>query len=140
VTLEQIFEHCKKIADGKRHDYTSTTNRHENFERVALVQSWFKSDIDKPYVVLIITKIARLAALLDAKEPRNESIEDTFFDLVNYCALWADMRTESVVKPPQCLALLKHAPNELHGEWTEACQLSLGHPEKRHKGIQSEWY
>jgi hypothetical protein len=79
---------------SKRHDYSSDHDNHENFKRSAELASWFASDKDKPYTVLIGTKLARLATLLDHKEPNNESIDDTFLDLINYCALWMERRTE----------------------------------------------
>lgn len=79
---------------SKRHDYTSSKDNHENFKRSAELSSWFQSEQDKAYVVLIGTKLARLGTLLDNKQPNNESIEDTFMDLINYCALWMERRTE----------------------------------------------
>ena len=94
MTIQEIFKKCQKITLSKRHDYTSSDDNHENFKRSAELASWFKSDQDKAYAVLIGTKLARLATLLDNKEPNNESIEDTFLDLTNYCALFAERRTE----------------------------------------------
>jgi len=83
----------EEIHDRKRHDY-SAVGYYQNFERSALLASWFKNDQDKAFVVLIGTKLARLAALLDSKEPLNESIDDTFLDLNIYCGLWSSMRAE----------------------------------------------
>jgi len=94
MKLLDIFTKCNDIHIGKRHDYTSGKDNHENFKHSAELASWFKNDQDKSYVILIGTKLTRLASLLDSKEPKNESIEDTFIDLVNYCALWAERRTE----------------------------------------------
>ena len=72
---------------SKRHDYTSSNDTHENFKRSAEISSWFKNEQDKSYAVLIGTKLARLGSLLGSLLPNNESIEDTFIDLINYCAL-----------------------------------------------------
>lgn len=93
MEIPKIFEKCEKITMSKRHDYCSTEDNHENFKRAGLLLDWFNSPIDKPYVALIGTKLARLASLLGNKEPNNESIEDTFLDLINYCALWCERRT-----------------------------------------------
>lgn len=81
---------------SKRYDYTTNADldNHENFKRSAELSSWFKNEQDKSYVILIGTKLARLGSLLDSKEPNNESIDDTFLDLINYCALWMERRTE----------------------------------------------
>ncbi len=95
MKLTEIFKKCEEISIAKQHDYTSAQDVHENFKRTEILLDWFNSPIDKPYVALIGTKLARLASLLGNKEPNNESIEDTFLDLVNYCALWAERRTEN---------------------------------------------
>lgn len=94
MKIPDIFEKCWKITTSKRNDYTSSTDNHENFKRSAELSSWFKNEQDKSYVILIGTKLARLGSLLDSKEPNNESIDDTFIDLINYCALWMERRTE----------------------------------------------
>lgn len=94
MQIQEIFKKCQKITMSKRHDYTSSSDSHENFRRSAELSSWFKNEQDKSYVILIGTKLARLGSLLDSKEPNNESIDDTFLDLINYCALWAERRTE----------------------------------------------
>ena len=93
MQLQKIFEECMKLTLSKRHDYTSSIDNHENFKRSAEIASWFKNNDDKPYAILIGTKLARLASLLDNKQPKNESIEDSFLDLINYCALWMERRT-----------------------------------------------
>jgi hypothetical protein len=86
---EDFLEGNKKILLSKRHDYTSG-DIWENFHRSAAIAEWFGIDRDKAYVILIGTKLARLATLLsNDKYPLNESIEDSFRDLTNYCALWA---------------------------------------------------
>ncbi len=93
MTILDIFSKCQKIALSKRHDYSSEHDHHDNFKRSAYLASWFISNEDKAYVVLIGTKLARLATLLNEnKNPNNESIDDSFLDLVNYCALWAERR------------------------------------------------
>lgn len=99
-----IFDKCKQLALKKRADYTSTSDTHENFKRSGEIASWFKSDIDKPYAVLIGIKLARLGSLLSkGTDPNFESIEDNFIDLVNYMALWAERRTGGI-KETRCHA------------------------------------
>jgi RNAse (barnase) inhibitor barstar len=94
MNIAEIFKKCHKLHLSKRHDYTNDHDNHDNFKKSAELASWYFNDLDKSYVVLIGTKLARLSALLGTKEPNHESIEDTFLDLVNYCALWAERRTE----------------------------------------------
>lgn len=91
MNIKEIFEKCLSLSMKKRQDYTSqpTVDSHENFKRSAEVASWFTDKNDKPYAVLIGTKLARLGSLLsNNKVPSNESINDSFEDLINYCALW----------------------------------------------------
>jgi hypothetical protein len=106
MTPEEFLDKGKSIMGRKSQDYT-TSERYENFTRSAEVSSWFARDIDKVFVTLITVKLARLASLLGRKEPNNESIEDTFTDLINYSALWGGCfssqikRTEKI-KCPFC--------------------------------------
>lgn len=84
----QLLEKMKEIHEKKNNDYAATP--FENFERSAEISSWFKYDNDKAFVILIATKLARLATLLNKDIiPNNEPIEDSFLDLTTYCALWA---------------------------------------------------
>jgi hypothetical protein len=95
MKIQEIFKKALKTTMSKRQDYTTNHNvdNHENFKRSAELSSWFKDEQDKTYAVLVGTKLARLGSLLGHKEPNNESIDDTFIDLVNYCALWMERRT-----------------------------------------------
>lgn len=79
----------EEIHERKANDYSSS-GPYENFERSASIAEWFKDPVDKSFVTLIGTKLARLATLLDKEgEPNNESIDDSYLDLTTYCGLWA---------------------------------------------------
>lgn len=96
MNSEAILKKCAELQVSKRKDYT-TGRQFENFERSALLAEWFRDPLDKAFVVLIGTKLARLAALLDREDkPNHESIEDTFVDLTNYCALWGGRKIKDV--------------------------------------------
>jgi len=96
---EELMERGKVLLKSKSDDYTSgLSDRYENFNRSKEVISWFKEDIDKVFITLIATKLARLASLLDSKDPKHESIEDTFVDLINYCSLWGGRRLRPTIK------------------------------------------
>ena len=96
MNAKQILQEAIVIQETKRHDYTEDeASQFQNFERVASVVSWFKDPQDQVFVSLLMTKVARLAALLDKKKPNHESIEDTFIDLTNYSALWGGKRLEN---------------------------------------------
>lgn len=100
MTTQQLLESAIAIHKKKSQDYTTdaATNPMENFERCALVASWFRDDIDKVFTTLITVKLARLAVLLSTERtPNNESIEDTFIDLITYSALWGSKRLRPTV-------------------------------------------
>ena len=90
--FEQLLERSKAIHFKKREDYTTnpTANPHENFERANEIISWFPPEY-KSFASHIGTKLARLGSLLSTnKTPNNESLDDTFLDLVTYCGLMFD--------------------------------------------------
>jgi hypothetical protein len=85
-----LLNKMRDIHEKKNQDYAATNKPFENFERSGEIASWFDDPIDKAFTILIGTKLARLATLLNKKgTPNNESIEDSFLDLTTYCALWA---------------------------------------------------
>ena len=101
MKAEIILEQGMKLLKSKGEDYTEDKedNQFQNFERSNLIASWFKKDEDKSFAVLIGTKLARLAALLNSdKAPNNESILDTFIDGSNYFALWGGSRCDPPAK------------------------------------------
>lgn len=91
MNMEQLYQRSLEISNKKRQDYTSSGTKFENFERSSSLAKWFAKDEHKSFAVLIGTKLARLGALLgNEKSPNFESIDDTFLDLVTYCALFAE--------------------------------------------------
>lgn len=98
-TPEELMGMGMTLMEIKSHDYTSgKTDRYENFRRQAIIVSWFKDPIDQAFVGVIAIKIARLASLLGNKKPKNETIQDTFIDLINYSALWGGYRIKPTVE------------------------------------------
>lgn len=85
----ELLDASKAIHLKKNEDYANANNPFSNFERSAELISWFSNTQDKLFVALIGTKLARIAELSDGRIPNNESLDDSFLDLVTYCALWA---------------------------------------------------
>jgi len=85
----EILDASKAIHLKKNADYANANNPFSNFERSATLIEWFTSPIDKSFIALIATKLARIAELSDGRSPNNESLDDSFLDLVTYCGLWA---------------------------------------------------
>jgi len=85
----QLLEQMKEIHRKKNDDYSSA-GPDENFERMAIISSWFRDSLDKVFATMIAVKLARLGVLLSSqKDPNNESVEDSFLDLCTYAGLWA---------------------------------------------------
>ena len=87
--VEELLQKSLEIHKKKRADYTSDpdANPYENFTRSNEIASWFPPEYAS-FGALIGTKLARLGALLSSgRTPNNEPIDDSFLDLVTYCAL-----------------------------------------------------
>lgn len=84
----QLLDDSRAIHLKKNQDYAQENNPFSNFERSAIIMSWFDDPVDKAFVNLIGTKLARLAELRNGKTAKNESIYDTLLDLGTYCFLW----------------------------------------------------
>lgn len=90
---DAILTRLKQIHDSKAVDYSKEDNRFSNFEFASQVIRNFTDPVDLPYVTLIAVKLARLSVLLENRNaPNNESVQDTFYDLCNYCILWTEYR------------------------------------------------
>lgn len=88
--VEEILNRSKAIHLKKREDYASdpTANPFENFDRANGIISWFPAQYAS-FASHIGTKLARLGSLLTTgKTPNNEALDDTFLDLITYCALF----------------------------------------------------
>lgn len=79
---------CIDIHYKKNHDYASEDNPFSNFERAAIIASWFTKPIDQVFASLVGIKLARAAELCNGTTPNNESLNDTFMDQTNYSGLW----------------------------------------------------
>lgn len=86
----KLLEKMAETHDKKNHDYANNDNPFQNFERAAVIVSWFTNPVDQTFAAIIGIKLSRLAELRSAgKEPNNESVEDSFLDNANYNAIWA---------------------------------------------------
>ncbi len=85
----EFLEQSKIIHLKKNQDYANESNPFSNFERSAELISWFNNSIDVSFIALIGTKLARIAELRDGRIPNNESLDDSFLDLLTYVGLWA---------------------------------------------------
>ena len=101
--MNTFLAKCIEVQRKKQADYAQPRDRFSAFHFVGTLLDWCAlsglTGADAAFVGLIAVKLVRLMTLLGRNgPPQNESIEDSFVDLVNYCVLWAEYRgcTEEV--------------------------------------------
>ena len=91
--VENIYYECMKIVDDKNHDYASKDDFYKNFRMVEVIgtPAWVGC------YIRFLDKVSRMNGFIerlqkDGKaEVKNESIEDTFLDEINYMAICLDL-------------------------------------------------
>lgn len=83
---EKIKAQCLNLLASKYHDYAQDNNRFSNFEKRSEL---LNLDINYIFLNDIANKIIRLENLLiNNKTPKNETVEDSIIDLINYVLLF----------------------------------------------------
>ncbi len=83
VVFDNMVAEMRKIMLGKGDDYANE-DRLSNFK---LAGNICGVTPELNCLNLIATKVARLGVLLQGKEPKNESVQDSILDLSNYSVL-----------------------------------------------------
>jgi len=97
TTFADALRRMEETHDAKSHDYAKIENRYSNFEFAAAIADEFPDGPDRVFATMLGIKLARLAELLSqGKDPKHESVEDTFLDLSNYAVLWWTWRSKEV--------------------------------------------
>lgn len=86
------------IHKRKNDDYSGDFGPFFNFNFCEYVSTLFQNTKDKVYAVFIAVKLARLAVTL-SKPALNESVEDSFDDLIVYATIWKCDYMERNKKP-----------------------------------------
>jgi len=86
--FRMILAEMQAIHNKKNKDYSQEGNPFSNFERAAMLASWFDDPVDKVFATLLGVKLARMAELLNGKTPNNESLSDSFLDHEVYSVIW----------------------------------------------------
>jgi hypothetical protein len=89
----EMLRRMRETHDRKQHDYAAEGNPFSNFEDAARVAN---VSVDEVFAVLIGTKLARINELVRSnKQPKNESLLDSYLDLAVYAALRAAYALEA---------------------------------------------
>jgi hypothetical protein len=83
----ETYDKLKTLHRLKNDDYAGDNGPFFNFEFAETVGAIFKGARDKVYAIVIGVKLARLSVVL-YKQATNESVEDTFDDMINYATIW----------------------------------------------------
>lgn len=82
--IAKTFEECLVILDKKNADYAGEKDPFENFNNSRLAHV----SVPQAILVRIVDKISRMGNLLvRAAQVKNETIEDTIMDAINYLAI-----------------------------------------------------
>lgn len=86
----ETFQKLLTLHIKKNEDYTGKdSNRFFNFNVADTISNLFESNRDKVFSTMIGIKLGRIAALLNSgKAANNESVLDSFDDLIIYAAIW----------------------------------------------------
>lgn len=82
--LCSTFDKMCSVLQSKGNDYSSETDALSNFKQAGAI---CRISAEQHCLALIATKVARLGVLLKGKTPKNESVEDSIIDLINYSFL-----------------------------------------------------
>jgi len=92
-SFKAITDKMCGIIEKKNNDYASNTDAFSNFK---FCSDFAGCSVEQVFSVFLAVKFARLKELLNGKEAKNESIEDTLIDLANYCVLYKIYRDENI--------------------------------------------
>lgn len=82
--IEKIFKDCLEIVKKKSLDYAVPDDPFKNFKLSSLVGV----SPDRAILVRLTDKLSRMSNLLDKKaEVKDEKIQDTISDMINYLAI-----------------------------------------------------
>lgn len=98
--VSDILDTMRFILDKKAADYSNQIDRYSAFtgiaEQLQRVRQSNLPDVDMVFLLFIHVKLTRLIELLSRPgvDAQNESVDDTFVDLANYCVLWGAYHRE----------------------------------------------
>lgn len=83
-SIKNSYETGLEIIKVKNADYANSENPFKNFESADIVGV----NVDRAILVRILDKLSRVSNLLEKPaEVKNEAIEDTILDAINYLAI-----------------------------------------------------
>lgn len=100
--IEETYTECVGIVKVKNKDYASSSNPFKNFQSAEIVGV----GVDRAIMVRILDKLARISNLLDKPAAvKEEAIEDTLNDAINYLAIlkaYISLKVDNGIKSKLC--------------------------------------
>lgn len=88
-SISSTFKEAMRIVKIKNHDYAGEKDPWQNFKSASIIGL----GVEQAILVRILDKISRVSNLLEAKaEVKEETIEDTIVDCINYLAILKSYR------------------------------------------------
>ena len=96
VNLDRTFSNCLETAKRKNNDYGGdNSNPYANFSNSTIVGV----PTEKGILVRMMDKVSRISTLLEKEsQVKDEAIEDTLDDLINYTAILKSYLTDKKLK------------------------------------------
>jgi hypothetical protein len=96
VNLDRTFSNCLETAKRKNNDYGGVdSDPYANFSNSTIVGV----PIEKGILVRMMDKVSRISTLLEKEsQVKDEAIEDTLDDLINYTAILKSYLTDKKLK------------------------------------------
>ncbi len=96
---QNLFNRCVELLRAKSNDYAEGGDAFLNFKTAAQIAG---ISPEQTLLTLLGMKMSRLTQLISkGKTARNESVEDTMLDIVNYIVLLRGMMKEQEKSSPQ---------------------------------------
>ena len=118
---QSILDRCVQIMSAKSHDYAESKDAFINFKTAAQLAG---ISPEQTLLTLLGMKLSRLTQLVGkGKQPKNEALEDTMVDVINYTLLLRGMIKErtgqsepirEVMKEPASIAPPSPAPTPMN--------------------------
>lgn len=99
-THKALLDEIVALHEKKAKDYAHSGDPYSNFRKAAQIAAGF-TGVDAVFATLIGVKLARIQELTQpGRIANNESLDDSFIDLTNYCAIWTAYRRDERIPAP----------------------------------------
>lgn len=126
-THKALLDEIVALHEKKAKDYAHSGDPYSNFRKAAQIAAGF-TGVDAVFATLIGVKLARIQELTQpGRVANNESLDDSFIDLTNYCAIWTSYRRDERIPAPLPTTSYPNAAPQKVGKQVNPGQIPLPH-------------